>query len=89
MRKSSYEGAFKKKMREFLTVKEVAEMLNLSERTIRDYMKKRIIPYVKLPGGSIRFPKDEIDKWVETSFRSPGTENTVAVSTLHSSCYSH
>ena len=58
-------------MKELLTIKEVAQKLKLSERTIRSYVERKVIPYIKLQGGSIRFPKDKLDEWLEDSYNAP------------------
>ena len=56
-------------MEEFLTVKQVAKLLNLRERAIRYYMEKRLIPYIKLPGGSVRFSREDVQEWLKECYR--------------------
>lgn len=48
----------------FMTLKQVAEYLNLNERTIYKWAQEATIPGSKL-GGTWRFRKSEIDMWVE------------------------
>jgi len=47
-----------------LTKKELAELLNVTERTINRYMEKGI-PFIKLPTGTVRFEEDEVMKWLK------------------------
>jgi len=47
-----------------LTVKQVAEYLQVDEHTIYRLVKKRKIPAIKV-AGQWRFKKDLIDKWLE------------------------
>ena len=47
-----------------LTIKEVAEYLRLVEKTVYRLASERKIPGFKV-GGSWRFKKAEIDKWIE------------------------
>lgn len=47
----------------FLTAKEVAIYLSLSENTIRAWVKLGRIPFSKL-GRSVRFDLRAIDKWL-------------------------
>lgn len=47
----------------FLTSKEIAIYLNLSENTIRAWVKFGRIPFSKL-GRSVRFDLKVIDKWL-------------------------
>lgn len=48
--------------RSLLTVIEVASYLNVSPRTIRDWVFKRKIPYRK-PNGCLRFSQEDIENW--------------------------
>ena len=48
----------------FLTVAEVANLLNVAEKTIRKYVWLRTIPYFKI-GGHVRFDKKKIWAWLE------------------------
>ncbi len=40
-----------------LTVSEAAELLNVSERTVRRWIEAESIPYLELPGGGYRIPQ--------------------------------
>ena len=47
-----------------MTADEVAGYLNCSVNTIRDKTCRDAIPHIKIPGGGIRFRKEDIDKWL-------------------------
>lgn len=47
----------------FMTVGEIAQLLNVAEKTIRKYVWQRTIPYVKI-GGHVRFDKLKIQEWI-------------------------
>lgn len=52
-------------MEEFLTVKEVAQILRVSESTVRNYIKQGIIKAIKFGKNrraTVRVPKSEIEK---------------------------
>ena len=48
----------------YLTIRDLSEHLQVSVSTIYKWTSKNQIPFFKL-GGSLRFKKDEIDKWVQ------------------------
>lgn len=50
-------------MNPLLTVKELAQMLNLSERTIHKFIHEDYIPHIKL-GHSVRFRQRDIEVWL-------------------------
>ncbi|MCL6584461.1 MAG: helix-turn-helix domain-containing protein [bacterium] len=49
----------------FLTVKEVANLLNSSEIWIRKLIHNKAIPSYKI-GGKRLFKRDEINQWIES-----------------------
>ena len=51
--------------REILTIKQVADYLQLNEKTIYRILKNREIPCFKV-GGSWRFKKSVIEKWIDS-----------------------
>lgn len=51
-------------MQEVLTVKQLADYLQVNELTIYKKVKEGLIPAVKL-GRALRFKKSVIDKWLE------------------------
>ncbi|MQY60625.1 helix-turn-helix domain-containing protein [bacterium] len=50
-------------MNSLLTIKEVSEILRVSEKTIRRWTYNNSIPYMKL-GGAIRFDERQIQIWL-------------------------
>lgn len=46
-----------------LSRKELALFLNVTDRTIDNYRKKGM-PFIQLPSGTIRFNKDEVLEWL-------------------------
>jgi excisionase family DNA binding protein len=48
-----------------MTVKELAEYINVKEKTIYNFVEKRLIPHYRL-NRIIRFRKKEIDKWIDS-----------------------
>ena len=54
-----------KSMPELLTVKEVAEILRVSERTVRHYIENKKIPAIQL-SGAIRIRKEDLDRILAT-----------------------
>jgi excisionase family DNA binding protein len=48
-----------------MTVKELAEYINVKEKTIYNFVEKRLIPHYRL-NRIIRFRKREIDKWIDS-----------------------
>ena len=53
-------------MENYMTTKEVAEAVRLSEQTIRRYVLKKEIPFCKI-NRAVRFKPSEIKKWVENN----------------------
>jgi len=51
-------------MEKYMTVKEVAAMVQLAEQTIRRYVMNKEIPFHKII-RAVRFKPCEIEKWVE------------------------
>jgi excisionase family DNA binding protein len=52
----------KSKLSEYMTVDEVAKLLKLSKKTIRNWTSEGKIPSVKL-GSAVRYRKTQIDNW--------------------------
>ena len=48
----------------YLDVKDVARAMNVSVQTIRRYVLKKEIPYVKI-NRAVRFKPFEIEKWID------------------------
>jgi excisionase family DNA binding protein len=51
-----------------LTIIQVAQITQIKVCTLRKYVQKRGIPYVK-PGGSVRFSPQTISDWVSANSR--------------------
>lgn len=47
-----------------LSVKQVAEYLNVGGYVIYSWVAKRLIPYVRIGHRTIRFRREEIDAWI-------------------------
>jgi len=58
-------------METYLKASEVAELLQLSEQTIRRYTMERSIPFHKI-NRSVRFVKADIERWVADGNRKTG-----------------
>lgn len=56
--------------RDLLTLKETAQYLGLSEKTIRNMVKGRSIPFCRI-GGQYRFISSELEKWLASKMESP------------------
>ncbi len=52
-------------------IKQTSEKLNVSEKTIRDWVYKRQIPFKKI-GKLVRFHPSEIHQWIEERSTSYG-----------------
>jgi excisionase family DNA binding protein len=49
----------------FLTIEQVAEMLQVTKMTIYNFQKKGL-PFIKL-GKNVRFDKDDVIEWVNSN----------------------
>jgi excisionase family DNA binding protein len=58
-----------------LTKEEVAEYLNMTDRTILDWAQRGVIPAFKI-AGSWRFRQNDINKWIESQRTGPTSENS-------------
>ena len=57
--------------KEFLTITDLSQYLNLKESTIYAKVEGGILPHYRI-GRLIRFKKAEIDHWMEGQRRAPG-----------------
>lgn len=62
---------------QLLTIKDLAEYLQVSQRTIYRLIKKRNIPYLKV-GNQWRFRKQMIEEWLEGEQRVPEEKGETA-----------
>lgn len=51
----------------YLTVKQVAELLHISERLLNDYPLNGVTPYIKI-SGKILYRESDILKWLEDNY---------------------
>ena len=68
-------------MEEYLTIREVTDLLKVSERTVRRWIGKGDLPAVKI-GRSVRIRREDIDKqsWKPSEKPIPSTrQNQLAV----------
>jgi len=54
-------------MKNFLTIKKVREILNVSEVTVNRLMYKRKIPFFKI-GGLIRFDEEDVNQYLQDNY---------------------
>jgi excisionase family DNA binding protein len=52
---------------EMLKPRDVAKMLNVSHSTVTRWVRLDQIRYVKLPGGTYRIPRSEVEKLIRQS----------------------
>lgn len=52
-------------MESLLTVEQLAEMLNISPKTVRNWVYRREISFVKLNNRLIRFRRPDIEKFLK------------------------
>ena len=60
--------------KEIMTVKQVAEYLQMDEHTIYKLARSGLIPSLKI-AGQWRFKKDVIDKWISEQSLERATQN--------------
>jgi excisionase family DNA binding protein len=53
-----------------LSIKEVAEYLSISQAAVYGYVRRKVIPFIKI-GGTLRFPESAIDRWIEEETEHP------------------
>jgi excisionase family DNA binding protein len=58
-------------MTQLLTVQEVSSYLRVSPCTVRRRVKGQDIPFIRRKGIGIRFKREDIDKWLESSSSRP------------------
>lgn len=50
---------------DLLLAKEVAEWLSVSVRTVLGWARRGDLATVRLPGGQIRFPRADVERWLK------------------------
>lgn len=53
-----------------LKVDDIAEMLSISPRTVRSWVFRRLLPFLKV-NGALRFDKTEIEKFIKGGAQCP------------------
>lgn len=48
------------------TVKEAAQLMRVSETTLRDAMAKGVVPYVRFGKQTIRIPAAQFHRWLDS-----------------------
>ncbi|MDA7521245.1 excisionase family DNA-binding protein [Verrucomicrobia bacterium] len=56
----------KEKESEYLTKQELANYLRVSLRTIDNFISRRTVPFVRLGGRMVRFPRTLVDDHIRT-----------------------
>lgn len=64
------EGLLFEKRIALLTVEELARLLGVAPKTLRNYVSQRIIPFVKV-GRRVLFQVKSIETWLEKKERKP------------------
>jgi len=64
-----------------LTKEEVAEYLNMTDRTVLDWAQRGVIPAFKL-AGSWRFRQNDIDEWIESQRTGPTADENSRISVV-------
>ena len=49
-----------------MTIKDIAEYLQVKERTIYSWINKGIIPHYKLTNKVVRFNMNEVNEWLSS-----------------------
>lgn len=58
---------------ELLTIRETAELLAISQATLRSWIRDNVAPkYYKLNGSTYRFEKQDVIDWLEQQIESFG-----------------
>ena len=70
--KGNAEEKSESRVSENMTAEQVAEYLQLKIKTIRNWTSENKIPYIKL-GGSVRYPKERIDNWLNSKGKKPNS----------------
>ncbi len=60
-----------------LRVREAAEALGISEKTLRKWMRDEDLPFFRLE-GSVRIPTGELERWMAERTQSQHTADEVA-----------
>jgi predicted site-specific integrase-resolvase len=51
-------------IREILDKPGASDLLQISTRTLDDWMRKKVVPYAKLPSGAVRFRRSQLLEFI-------------------------
>ena len=66
-----------------VTVKQLANHWNVSEKTIRQWVQKGILPHYRLPGGGLRFDLTSVQKVFHTEMTSTPAVQTKSAAQMN------
>jgi excisionase family DNA binding protein len=49
---------------EVMDKSEASKLLKISTRTLDDWMQKKVVPYAKLPSGTVRFRRSQLLEFI-------------------------
>lgn len=59
-------------MSRWLTTEQAADYIGYREGTLRVWRAKEVgPPYVKAPGGGVRYSSDDLDTWITSALKRP------------------
>lgn len=58
-----------------LKVEDVADLLGVTTQTVYMYIHQNTIPYLRVSEKTIRFRKEDIEKWLEEKLKIPMKNN--------------
>lgn len=61
---------------ELLTTRQVAERLAVTPETLKGY-REAGLPFLRLPGGTLRYRRADLDRWLTEQFRRPRSPERV------------
>jgi len=67
-------------------VAKAAEYLDVGERTLREWIAKKIIPFTRLPSGAIRLHHETIDAFLKKREQTPGQKSNEDVEIVDDIC---
>jgi excisionase family DNA binding protein len=56
-----------------LNYRAAAEYLGLSPLTLRRYVSRKVLPFLKLGPSAVRFTTEDLDRWIESRKVEPAS----------------
>jgi len=56
---------------------QVADLLNVSQKTVLRWAQEGELPSIRLSNRAIRFPEDQIDQWLQDKLRATPKQGAV------------